>query len=65
VEKENTIVSLKCFNLERIFDSKMYGKDKPDVERPKAILLIISVGVTIGDKITLIWDFHSLHDKYY
>jgi hypothetical protein len=28
--KENTIESFKCFNLERILDSKMYGKDEPD-----------------------------------
>jgi hypothetical protein len=36
-----------------------------NLERWKTILLIISVGVTIGDKMILIGDFHSLYDKYY
>jgi hypothetical protein len=29
-KKENTIESYKCFNLEQILDSKMYGMDKLD-----------------------------------
>jgi hypothetical protein len=30
LKKENNIESFKCFSLERILDSKMYGKDEPD-----------------------------------
>ena len=29
-KKENTVESFKCFNLERILDAQMYGKEEPE-----------------------------------
>jgi hypothetical protein len=29
-KKENTVESFKCFDLERILDAQMYGKEEPE-----------------------------------
>ena len=43
-KKENTLESLKCYNLERILEAKEMGK-----EEPSKVDLDVYVGDVVGD----------------